>query len=732
MKKNYKRIGSVLLVLAMLLACMPAVFAAEGDVTIYLKPSAKWADGSPRYAVYYFNGSSNGWVDMSASGDGLYSANVPAGNTIIICRMDPNAPENNWGNKWNQTGDLTLPSGGNNCFYAPDTWNGAGNENWGSKEVAPEVTEPVFTAYTVAGEAGLCGDGWDPASNAMTETETGIWSITFSNIAAGSYEFKVTDGTWNNSWGVDGGQTNMTVSVTVLSDVTITFNADTKAIDVATVPAATQPEETQPEVTQPEETQPEVTQPEETQPEVTQPEETQPETPSVTYTVAGDEGLCGVSWKPEQNPMTLNADGLYEITFNDVAAGNYGFKITEGKWEPGHEWPSENYNLTVNSAGNVTILFNAETKEITVNVANAAPVEHTVQLHFLPEGSWGSTTNVWLWGLDGGDLPGYEAYHKNWPGKAIEANPEHEGWYDMTVVTDRAEGFNIIFNDGKHQTADLYSGLINADTELWFIGGTVYAAAPEAWTGVPTYTYTVHFENAGGWENVNAYGWVNDDQFLGGWTGKATTENKANPGWQDIKFTVPYNSVSLIFNGSGQQTADLTIASFDDARNVEVWVYSDNAVETFAPETWVEGPSGNTVTLHFMPPYTTWGENINAWLWAGAGDVPGYEAYHKNWPGKRVEADPEHPGWYTLEVTTELSSFNFIFNGRGRQTKDLSTGVITGDMELWIFGNAIYTSEPTTTPSTGDSTNVAAFGGLLVVSLLAMGAVLVLGKKKLA
>ena len=180
MKKIMHRIASLLLVLAMILALAPAVMAAD-EVTVYLKPSSNWLEGNARFAVYYFN-AGDGWVSMTDAGGGFYSANVPAGATVIFCRMNPGNTTNSWDNKWNQTGDLPLPTDGKNCFYAPEgTWDGAGSANWGTKETAPDVDEPVFTGYTVAGEAGLCGAGWDPAQNAMTETSEGIWEITLTN-----------------------------------------------------------------------------------------------------------------------------------------------------------------------------------------------------------------------------------------------------------------------------------------------------------------------------------------------------------------------------------------------------------------------------------------------------------------------------------------------------------------------------------------------------------------------
>ena len=81
------------------------------------------------------------------------------------------------------------------------------------------VDEPT-TTYNVAGEEGLCGIGWDPAANQMTYDGDGTWSITFTGIAAGTYQFKVVEGgAWGNpDYNLEGlanssGNANITVEI---------------------------------------------------------------------------------------------------------------------------------------------------------------------------------------------------------------------------------------------------------------------------------------------------------------------------------------------------------------------------------------------------------------------------------------------------------------------------------------------------------------------------------------
>ena len=72
---------------------------------LYLVPNANWEQANARFAAYFFNSDTdNGWVDINAY-NGVYACKKPtAYTTIIFCRMNPAKKENNWDNKWNQTG----------------------------------------------------------------------------------------------------------------------------------------------------------------------------------------------------------------------------------------------------------------------------------------------------------------------------------------------------------------------------------------------------------------------------------------------------------------------------------------------------------------------------------------------------------------------------------------------------------------------------------------------------
>ena len=231
----------------------------------------------------------------------------------------------------------------------------------------------------MAGVKALCGTDWkesDPA-NQMAPNAEGLYQKTYTNVAAGTYELKITDGTWTNSWGKDGGQPNYVLTVAEASDVIISFNADTKEISVELVPVGEAPED--PEIP----TEPEVVP---TEPVVTP---TEPAEPVEEYFVAGFGSLCGSEWKENDpaNQMAPNADGLYQKTYSNVAAGTYQFKVTDGTWA--NSWGGAaqdgNYEFTVEALSDVIITFNPETKEIAIELVTAGEAPADPEIPTNPE-----------------------------------------------------------------------------------------------------------------------------------------------------------------------------------------------------------------------------------------------------------------------------------------------------------------------------------------------------------
>lgn len=230
MKHTRKILVALLVVMTMLITLAAAIVPASAATpeTLYLQPNSNWAQANARFAAYFF-GNGEKWVSMTDSdGDGIYEVEVPSGYpSVIFCRMNPGATENNWDNKWNQTADLTIPIDGNNCYsYTDGVYWDKGSGSWST------YSGPVFT---VAGEAGLCGTEWDASNTAndMTKNASEKYEKRYTGVSSGTYQYKIVSYhawtySWSNGSGSDG---NSKIEVSDdNSTVIVTFDLDTKTV----------------------------------------------------------------------------------------------------------------------------------------------------------------------------------------------------------------------------------------------------------------------------------------------------------------------------------------------------------------------------------------------------------------------------------------------------------------------------------------------------------------------
>ena len=103
------------------------------------------------------------------------------------------------------------------------------------------MTTTAFAAdktYNVAGAEGLCGVDWKPDQNQMTDDGDGTWSKEFTNVKAGTYEFKVVEGgAWGNpDYNLEGSANGGgNASVTVEKDgstVIVGFDGEKATVEV--------------------------------------------------------------------------------------------------------------------------------------------------------------------------------------------------------------------------------------------------------------------------------------------------------------------------------------------------------------------------------------------------------------------------------------------------------------------------------------------------------------------
>ena len=697
----FKRVVSLAMTLVMLLSFFPGVIparAATEDTMLYLKPNANWLSDNARFAVYYWNDGGSAWLDLADENkDGYYEVAFPSGySKLIFCRMNPATTENKWENKWNQTADLTLTDGYNCCVIADEAWDGAGE--WDTfipeeeEPVIPESSEPPAEpadSYYVAGDSSLCGSNWseNDSNNKMTHVSNGVYEKVYTNVAAGTYNLKVTNGTWDKNWGDNGN--NYTFVVSATCDVTVSFDANSQTVSVTGEHVG---KETGLEI-------------------------------NTMHAVGNGSGnwLGGKNWEVTANTMTEISDNVYEITFEDVPEGSaYEFKFAaNAAWT--HSWGGggaegeavyngQNIKLTVSYAlADVTLKldmtgYNHDTKtgavySVTVTEVEAEPAVDYYLVGYINGADYGCNddyANLGAYKFVDGKLTAtfeQDSYvfvktgdNANWYMSEGYAANSPATLYNTTVgLTDANK---LFVPGGKELTFTL---VVNADDTLTLSYTASGTEVPEDYT-----TVTIHFLKPEGWGNtINAYLWNNGAvpgyEDYNTWPGKAVSANAEHAGWYDLVVSTEQPmAFNFIFNDGGNQTADLYTGSITG--DTELWVVGNNVLTT-APGEW-SGDYTYTANIHFRKP-ADWADTINAWIWNDNGAIPGYEQYQTTWPGAPIEADAVNSGWYNVSVTVdENSGFSFILNDGSKQTADLSTGTLDVITHLWVVDGQVQHSAP--------------------------------------
>ena len=273
MKLTNKRLVSILLCLAMVLAMLPmAVFAATD---------------------YYLRGSMNGWAagdsnKMTDNGDGTYSITMD----LAAGSYEFKGAVADW--SWSCPGGsnmtLTLDADDTVTFTLNPTANTL-NYTLGSGTV-------VETSYYLRGSMN---DWGATDANKMTKNEDGTYSITM-DLVAGTYTYKAAIADW--SWSCPSGDN---ASLTLDADDTVTFTLDLAANTLTYTLASGAVVEPDPMVIE------------------------------SVYAVGTGSGnfLYGVEWDPASSFNVMDGvDNVYTITYMNVAAGTYGYKFAaNGTWD---------------------------------------------------------------------------------------------------------------------------------------------------------------------------------------------------------------------------------------------------------------------------------------------------------------------------------------------------------------------------------------------------------------
>lgn len=200
---------------------------------------------------YYYRGEKNNWnaTKMTLSDDSYYSYYEFTGaNQFKISKSNTTydygckyVQKNYNGTDISDIGDW----GGDNCYtwytnkgyiivYHPNTEKNATN----SPIICASTTLPNNSSkpkYYITGSSNLVGgDGWKANEIEMTENN-GTYTYTFNNLQSGTYEFKITNGSWSISKGhsdlsdayqnvTNNSDNNVILNLEKTTTITITFD----------------------------------------------------------------------------------------------------------------------------------------------------------------------------------------------------------------------------------------------------------------------------------------------------------------------------------------------------------------------------------------------------------------------------------------------------------------------------------------------------------------------------
>ncbi|MDN6487437.1 MAG: hypothetical protein L0K34_08150, partial [Ancrocorticia sp.] len=310
----------------------------EGTYTTgYLKAptTSAFPDGWNNANFHYSTTGDSGWTPVPGVEMAPYDE-VPGWFVVDVLTDDATQIEANFntnsGGEWlskgsGKNGNYLIPAGD-----GPQMVNGskvtAGTPS--SEDTDPGTDESRYAVGSFQKALG-CGDDWaaDCEETALTyNSDYELWLGEF-DIAARDHELKITDGTWDNSWGTPAGDN-------------IAFTATADPTHIIHSPAT---------------------------------HETVAAPQSELYTVAGDwQGAVGCGTWEENclgSVMFPQDDGTYRLTTSNIPAGNYGAKVVKGfNWDTSWGDNGGNVTFSTNEGENVTFIFDPAKKQVSVEVSN--------------------------------------------------------------------------------------------------------------------------------------------------------------------------------------------------------------------------------------------------------------------------------------------------------------------------------------------------------------------------
>ena len=385
--------------------------------------------------------------------------------------------------------------------------------------VAVTVSAATDETWSVMGSFNEWTSDYD-----MTDNGDGTYTVAIENVSSGDHEFKVRkDHDWAESYGKGSANYDFTVEGVESTTVTITFDSESKKITVTG-------------------------------------DGVKKSELNIEKLVAAGNGsqssfLNGESWNAnaDVNKMTEIESNVYQITYRDVAAGEYEFKFAaNGSWKVNwgsavdsevtiNEWnnavwnSTENIKFTLDSEEDVTLVLDFTEFDPETN----SGAKYKIIVGDEPEPSTGPLYEPGYYIV--GDFNGWQAQ----PQYRLTENQATQGEYTRPCVTfNSGEKFKVAYCNGYNLDAYYPDGMGN-EYEIFAAGN-----------------YDVYFRPDG--KGSQEYGWhegyiyAEESSILG---------SSLTVGEGDISFNVYfyatneqiYNSPVVYFNWKGADNADREI-----------------------------------------------------------------------------------------------------------------------------------------------------------------------------
>ena len=276
------------------------------------------------------------------------------------------------------------------------------------------VAMSAFADYYVAGSSSLCGSNWscNDANNKMTLTD-GVYVKSYANVPAGSHEFKITNGTWDDgtskgAWCVDAststpgytGSDNISFTLLNATNITISYNESTDKITLKA--------------------------------------EGLDRFGTFTinsYTLCGNFPCFNGDWSPTNttNNMTKDENGIWTKTYENVTldAKKYQYKVAANNAWGNGEFPAQGNNeYEIKEAGtyNLTFTYNPAKPELT---CEATLVGEAAEKILFPENTTIYVTVHSQWTADNARFAAY----------FFGANGDN--WTNMTNIKDAVYSLTV-------------------------------------------------------------------------------------------------------------------------------------------------------------------------------------------------------------------------------------------------------------------------------------------------